>query len=254
MLILRHTLTLCIALLFAHPVSADALKDMQTALNKLTGQTPVTALVSAKVMFQQGDGGNAITREGEAFVRVSDDNSGMNFYYTPETLQSMTKEKKARSHNAEADTPTLIAINELQPATIQHSLSATNDLLRLIESSQYEGFTEESYNDKPARKLRFSFGLEKLSQREKKYVKKYTSEVLVWIDDTGTPIASHTYSRFSGSAFIFIRFSSSADEIRHYQRQDDRLLTLYSKRESEISGAGEYAVNHFEYTLTPLGQ
>lgn len=254
MLILRHPLIVFTALLFANTAGADALDEMRLALNELAGQSPVTAQITAKVMFQQGDGGDATIREGEAFIRVSDNSSGMNFYYTPETLQLMTQEQQARGLNAEAETPTLNAINELQPATIQRSVSAADDLLRLIESSQYEGYVEDTFNDKPARKLTFSFGLEKLSQREKKYVKKYTSEVLIWIDEAGTPLASHMYSRFSGSAFIFIRFSSSADEVRHYQRHDDRLLTLYSKRESEISGAGEHAVNHFEYTLTPLGQ
>lgn len=249
-----RTIVFVIALMASSgQVYAEALTEMTATLEQLAGKASITAQIQTQVTRQLGEGEEAHIREGEASVRVVANKSGLRLYYTPEILQTMSDEQQLRTQDADADTPVLTAIDELQPVALKHMLSAAENLLWLVESSQYQGWQEDRYEGRALRKLTFSFGLERLSEREKKYVKKYKSQVHVWIDEAGIPVASHHVSRLSGSAFIIIRFKSSTDEIRRYQRYDDRLLMNYRRQDSDSSGAGERSVHHIEHSLSIIG-
>ena len=242
------------ALLVAASASrAGVLEEMTDSLRALAAGSEITAHIEARVRRQLGEDEDADIRKGEAGVRVHEDHSGLRFYYTPELLDKMKAEQQQQTHNPDTDTPVLTAINELQPVAVSRMLSASEDLMWLVESSRYEGWQEETFEGQTLRKLTFSFGLERLSQREKKYVKKYQSKVHVWIDDNGLPVASHHFSRLSGSAFIIIRFKSTSDEFRRYRRHDDRLLISHRQYATEASGAGEYSAFESEHQLSVIG-
>lgn len=251
---LRLCLWLFTLLLAATHVRADALDEMLHRLQDLIGQTPVTAHLQAKVKHQLGKDEDANIRAGEASVRVHQNNSGLRFYYSPELLAQMAHEQEQHAQDPDVQTPVLTAIDELQPVAVKRMLSATSSLLRLVESSHYEGVQMDSFAGEPARRLTFSYGLERVSEREKKYVKKYQSQVHVWIDAQGTPLASHHFTRLSGSAFIIIRFKSSTDDYRHYQRYGDRLLLQQRTYASSASGAGEFSAFNSEQQLSLIGR
>ena len=251
--VIPRFLLAAVCLAAASTSAAEALDELLGRLQTLTASTEVTAHITTQVRHQLGEEDEANIRQGEASVRVHQDSSGLRFYYTPELLAQMNSEQQQQTRDPDAQTPVLTAIDELQPVAVSRMLSAAENLMWLVESSQYEGSQAETLDGKPVRKLTFSFGLERLSQRDKKYVKKYQSEVHVWIDDTGTPVASHHFSRLSGSAFIIIRFKSTSDEHRRYHRHADRLLITHRTFSTEASGAGEYSAFDSEHQLSVIG-
>ena len=228
----------------------DGLRELEVALSYLDARSGVSATLSVDVVRHQGEDEEKTTRRGAAEVLLQDSDEGLFLHYSPVTLALMDEERWRRERDTEAETPTLNAIDELSPGAAHRALSAAPGLLRQIHSGEYQGETTGTFDGQAARRLHFTFGLERLSEREKKYVKKYTSDLYVWLNQDALPIASELRSRFSGSAFIIIRFASSTDEVYRYQVVGDRLLVSHSLQTSEISGAGERAAHSIEHRLT----
>ncbi|MDO8312563.1 MAG: hypothetical protein Q7T25_11550 [Sideroxyarcus sp.] len=173
---------------------------------------------------------------GQVSVLLEDGARGMQMLYSKEVLLRAESEARAKTKDSRKKTPTVLGLSELSTAEVRPMIAPVADLLRQIEEGSFKGEKLDTYNGKPARLLSFEFGIDKLTERERKYVKKLDSTLELWIAADGTPLASRFRWIGSGRAFLVVSFEQRADENSVFGLAGDRLLTL--RRESKLSSAG----------------
>jgi hypothetical protein len=89
------------------------------------------------------------------------------------------------------------------------------------------------------RALTFEMPMSSLSTREKKYAKKFSSVLDVWIGADGMPLASRLRQAMSGRAFVVVSFDSVQEEDSVYGVVAERLLAVRKETRGHASGAGE---------------
>jgi hypothetical protein len=243
-------LTLALAGLLAGAAHADGLADLKAALGRLPGQTPVKAQLEVKTWSRSGEGKEAQEHSGLASVAVEDGARGLQVLYAKDMLGRVEQEERAASKDPnKAKTPTLQALREMRSTELNPMLSAAASLARDIDEASFSGEKADSYNGKPARLLSFAYSVDKLSDKDRKYVKNFESVLEVWIAADGTPLASRRRDNVSGRAFVVVSFEAKSEEERVYQQVGDRLLTLRRESHSSSSGAGEKSESRVVKTL-----
>jgi hypothetical protein len=217
----------------------DGLTDLRTALTRLHGQTPLKALLEINSWRRQGEGKELIEDHGQAKVSFEDGDRGLQVLFSKDMLSRMDSEEREKLKNPNAKTPTLFGLREIESAELPPMISATEALSRMMDEAVFKSEKEDSYNGKPARLLRFQFGIEKLSERDRKYVKQFENNFDIWIDANGIPLASRMHQNASGRAFIVVGFESTNDEECVYGHFGDRLVTVRKESKSSSTGAGE---------------
>lgn len=215
---------------------ADGLNDLKTALARLQGQTPVKALVEAKTWNRQGEGKEAEETHGLASVSVEETPRGLQVLYSKDMLTKLELEERQREADKKAKTPTLSALSEVNSSSLRPMISAAGGLSRSLEKANFKSEKMDAYNGKPARLLSFDLSMDKLGEKERKYMKKLDGQIQVWIAADGTPLASKTSQVVSGRAFVLISFEMKSEEEWVYATVGDRLVAL--KKESKNSGSG----------------
>lgn len=232
--------------MFVFPVSvlANGLSDLQSALQREQGQTPIKGVLEAKVRRIQGGGKDADEQQGEVSLFLEETTDGMRLRYAAETLSRLDSENGARVRDAKAKTPTLLAVDMVGYRDIRAVTGAGQALARLLQRSTLISEKEEAWNGKPARLLHFSMGMPSLSERERQYVKKYTGTLDVWIGPDGTPLASRSRQTFGGRAFLVVTFEQNYDEDCTYALIGDRLVATHRETNNSGSGGGETGEGH----------
>jgi hypothetical protein len=215
---------------------ADGLSDLKTALARLQGQTPLKAVVEAKTWNRQGEGKELEETHGAASVSVEESARGLHVLYSKEMLAKLEAEERLKEKDSKAKTPTLSALNEVNSSALRPMISAAGSLTRSMEKATYKSEKLDSFNGKPARLLSFELSIDKLSEKDRKYMKKFDGHLDIWIAADGTPLASRQTQAISGRAFVVISFEMKNEEEWIYSTLGDRLIAL--KKESKNSGSG----------------
>ncbi|MDN3578046.1 hypothetical protein QWZ03_14860 [Chitinimonas viridis] len=231
---------------------ADGLADLKAALSRLQGQMPLKAALEIKTSSRQGDGKEAEDRQGQASLTLEDSSRGLQLLYGKDILTRAENEQRANSKDKNSKTPTLYALRALDFTELRSMTSAATALAREIEDSTYKGETADTYNGKPARKLTFEKTIDKLAERDRKYVKDFEGRLTIWIATDGTPLASTMRLNLSGRAFIVVSFEQQSDEDRSYSVVGDRLVLIRKEEKNRSSGAGERQENKSSMVLQPL--
>lgn len=218
---------------------ADGLSVLKEALARYAATTPVKGLAEAKTWKRDGEGKEAEEKSGQASVAIDESAQGLRVHYARDTLTRLTAEEQARERDAKAKTPILSGLSALNTAELRQLANAAPALSRLLEKSVFKSEREEAWNGKPARLLHFDLGIGALSEKDRKYVKKYDGSLDVWIAQDGTPLASRTHQSLSGRAYVVISLDMTYDEEVVYAPQGDRLLATRKDTRSKGSGAGE---------------
>ncbi len=244
-----HSLIATTALV-ATSAHADGLSDLKGALSRLGGQTPVKAQLEVKTWQRSGEGKEAQERNGQASISMEDGARGLQVLYARELLARVEQEERAGAKDPnKAKTPTLLALREMRSTELNPLLSSAATLARDIEEASFKGEKADNYNGKPARQLTFEYSVDKLSDKDRKYVKNFESVLDVWIAADGTPLASKRRDNVSGRAFVVVSFESKSEDERVYTQVGDRLLTVRRESRSNTSGAGEKTENRIVKTL-----
>jgi len=236
---MRTMLMAATLLLAAGAARADALADMKAALARASVDTPIRAMVETRSWHKMGEGKEAEEESGHASVLVEDDERGLSVVHDKEILARMERELRARARNPNSKTPTLSALDDASAREILVLTSAAEALLRAIERGEFKGERADNYQGKPARALRFEMPITTLSDRERKYAKKFVSVLDVWIGADGMPLASRLQQSASGRAFIVISFEFDNQEEKVFAVAGGRLLTVRRETRSHFSGPGE---------------
>lgn len=215
---------------------ADGLADLKSALGRLQGQTPLKAVVEAKTWNRQGEGKEAEETHGLASVSVEESPRGLQVLYSKDMLSKLENEERQKEKDKKAKTPTLSALSEVNSSSLRPMISAASGLSRTLERANFKGEKADDYNGKPARLLNFEMSMDKLSEKERKYMKKFDGQINVWIAADGTPLASKSSQTVTGRALVVISFEMKSEEEWVYTTVGDRLVAL--KKESKNSGSG----------------
>lgn len=215
---------------------ADGLSDLKTALGRLQGQTPLKAVVEAKTWNRQGEGKELEETHGAASVSVEESARGLHVLYSKEMLAKLEAEERLKEKDSKAKTPTLSALNEVNSSALRPMISAAGSLTRSMEKATYKSERPDNFNGKPARLISFELSIDKLSEKDRKYMKKFDGHLDIWIAADGTPLASRQTQAISGRAFVVISFEMKNEEEWIYSTLGDRLIAL--KKESKNSGSG----------------
>ena len=230
---------------------ADGLADLKSALTRLQGQTPLKAVLEISRSSRQGEGKDMEETISKAAVTLEDGARGLQVLYGKDLLARVEAEANAKEKDAKAKTPTLSALGDIGAGEVRPMILAAGTLARRMEKAVFKSEVVQAYAGKPARLLSFEFPLESLPERDRKYVKKYEGSLDIWIAADGTPLASHSKDKVSGSAYVVISFESNNDEQSVYSVVGQRLITVHKEAKSSGSGAGEKGESHVIKTLTP---
>ncbi|MCX7219173.1 MAG: hypothetical protein NTY70_09610 [Burkholderiales bacterium] len=170
------------------PARADGLADLKAALSRLQGQSPLKATIELKSVRRLGEGKELEESSAHASLSVEDGARGMQVFYSKETLMRAESEARAKGKDPKNKTPTVTALSELSTAELRPMVAAVLGLSRQIEEGVFKGEKLDTYNGKPARLLSFEFSMDRLTERERKYVKKMESTLDLWIAADGTPL------------------------------------------------------------------
>lgn len=226
-------------LLTAGAARADGLADLKAALAKAGGAAPLRMQVETRVMRKLGEGKEADEESGQAGVLLDAGARGMAVTYGSATLAKVQTELRARSKNPNSKTPTLKALEEIDMRELVGLSFAAQALGRSIERATFKGERAEAWQGKPARLLTFESPVTTLSDRERKYAKKFESVLQVWIGADGTPLASRNRTAISGRAFVVVSFESTSTEDRVFSAVGDYLLVTRKESHLVSAGAGE---------------
>ncbi|MBY0572222.1 MAG: hypothetical protein K2P84_00950 [Undibacterium sp.] len=238
--------------LTAGSAQADGLGDLKAALSRLQGHVPIKAVVEAKTWNRQGEGKEVEETQGKASVKVEEGQAGLQVSYSRDLLNTLEAEERAKEKDSKAKTPTLAALGEVNSSSLRPLISASASLTRSLEKANFKSEKVDTYNGKPARLLSFELSIDKLSEKERKYLKKFEGSVSVWIDADGTPLASRYSQSLSARAFLVVSFESKNDEEWAYTTVGDRLVALRREVKSSGAGMGEKSENKVTKSLQVL--
>ena len=226
-------------LLAAGGARADGLADLKAALARAGGTTPLKAQVETRTWRKLGEGKDADEENGQASVTVEESAHGLGVTYSRPTLARIEGELRARGKNPNSKAPTLTALAELDTREMLALTSAAGVLTRRIERDTCKGERADSWQGKPARLLTFEAPITSLSERERKYAKKFLSLLEIWIGADGTPLASRERMTMSGRAFVVVSFDATHEEDSVFGAVGDHLLVSRRESHDNSSGAGE---------------
>lgn len=232
------TLITSIFTLSSFNVSANGLTDLQSSLMKLTGNTPISAVVESAYTEKRGKKKKQKTRKGLIQVNLTEDNQGLKLIYSNETIKKLELEAEQKEQDEDANTPTLNAVNGVGVAEMSSMLSAAPNLLRTLKKATFINEEIVTHNEVDVRQLNFSLPLEAIIDNKEvhEYVDEFQSEFSVLINKSGVPIESSITFTGSGSAYIFFSMDLTQTNRFTYKLINNRLVnikkTFQSKRSS----------------------
>ncbi|MFZ6752325.1 hypothetical protein ACO0KY_03030 [Undibacterium sp. Dicai25W] len=218
---------------------ADGITDLKAALAKLQGNASLKAVLEAKSWNRQGEGKDAEEMQSVVSVSVEDSARGMQVLYSKDLLSRLQAEEQAKQKDPKAKMALSKALKEFNSTELRPLLSAAAGLSSRLETAIFKSEKNDTFNNKPARLLSFDIPVEHLSEKDRKYIKKYESKLDIWIDSDGTPLASRSSEVASGRAFVVVSFDVKEDENLVYGLVGDRLVVLKKEWKNLSSGAGE---------------
>ena len=233
---------------------ANVLDDVKQALAHSQPSAPFSAKVNASIKTLNKEDDDQKTTEGSAYFFIEQGPSGLAIRYTPELLASIEKETQAKKQNAQTPTPTTQAMNRFNYTEFNILLNPVKDIEDDLHKANFIKEETTIYDGKAARLLHFKIPLEKLSEEERKNLKKYDTDYQLWIDEQGTPLASHATGKGSGRVALVIGFEFHFDVRKTYIKSGERLLVSNLESTSGSSGAGMNNNEDIKATLTLLNQ
>jgi len=244
-------LTTCLlAPLLSH---ADGLADLKAALPRLASAQPIKAQLSVKTQSRDGDGNDATVDHGAASIWVEDDAQGLRTQIGADLLAKLRAEDVAHEQDANAPTPTSLALQQLDARDVRSLTSAADTLGRILARAGFKQESSTTLNGQPARLLTFDLGPGPLRERQQKYVKKVEGGLQVWIAADGTPLEARSKLKISGRAFVFISFESTQTDRLVFARTGDRLIVVTREQAQSSSGGGEKGDSTTSYVLQVKG-
>ena len=245
-----------LALMFAVSVCAqptlayaDGLSDMKAALLRLQGETPINAEVEAKTWNRQGSGKNTEEHDGLISVTVEDNQHGFSVLLSKDLLTKLEAEERAKEKDKKARTPTLAALRAASVTSLRPLVSAANSITSMIEGTVFKAERMDSFDGKPVRMLSFEYGIDSLPELGRKYVKRVSGSLDIWVAADGTPLASRNVLDLHGRAFLVATFDTKNSDEKVYNVIGDRLVIVKHETTDSSTAMGHKGENRGSSTV-----
>ncbi len=209
-----------------NPVYADGLQDLKLALASLDSKTEIQGLVRNHIERVRGEGKDEVIKSGMAEVAVSDGEEGLKITYDNATLIKLDEESKAKAKDENADTPTMMAFDDLGAIAVRNIFSSVAELEKRLSQSDFIEETEIEFEGKRARKLMFELPLEAIitEKATRDYVDRFEGSYEIIIDDFGYPLQSQISFSGKGRAYVVLTVRIDSTSSTRYQVIGDRLV------------------------------
>lgn len=231
---------------------ADGLSDLKNALSRFDDQTPFKAQIHAVINSTNTEGNDKIHKEGSIEFQIQQDANGLQILYGNNLLQQIDNETREKKTNPTAKTPTTEAINRFNYTKLSALLHPVHNLEQDLNKAVFKSEESTTFQGKAARLLHFTIPLKNLTAEESKNLKHFKTDLKIWIDENGSPLASHSKGKASGRAMLVIGFEFHFDVHKTYGTIGNRLLTTQLDDSNGGSGAGFSGDETVKATLTPL--
>lgn len=232
------TLSFGMILFFSQCSLADGLSDLKQALNGFTQSAAFTAQITASIKNHNEEDDEITTKTGETEFSVEQNQTGLEIRYPTAILDAIDKEIDAKKHDPKAQAPRTEAMNRFNYQQMVILLNPVQEMENDLQKATLVKEENILYQGKPARLLHLRIDLEKLSQEERKNLKKFKTDFKIWIDEKGVPLASHSKGKGSGRFALVIGFEFHFDVEKTYTVHNNRLLVTQLKSSSSNSGGG----------------
>lgn len=229
---------LLVTAIFSTSSHADGLNDLHKALNNLKQTSPFNAQVNASLKRGNADETDKTNNEGHTQFTLEQNQSGLQISYPNELLASIDKETEHKKQNPQTPTPTTDAMNRFKYAEFSILFNPVRDIEEDLRKATLVKEETVAYQGQAARLLHLQIPLEKLSEDERKNLKKYQTDLKIWINEQGIPLASHSTGKGSGRFALVISFEFYFDVEKSYITNGDRLLVSKLTSTSNSNGAG----------------
>jgi len=230
---------------------ADGLSDLKSALARLPAQSPFKATLDVRTLESHGEGKDLDEKTGQADLWLEDGPRGLRLVLPRETLARLDAESRAQGRDPKTKTPTMLALAKFESADAPPMVAAGSQIERVLDEGQFRGERVDTWQGRPARLLSFALPATRLTDVQRKYVKKFDGSFDLWIAADGTPLGSATRESGAGRAFVVISFEAHQDEDCSYGVVGDRLVALRREQHNYSSGAGERGEIRIVKTLQP---
>jgi hypothetical protein len=223
---------------------------------KSAGRYPATQPIQATVrldtwMEESFKHQQPTTHHASVEVGVEQTREALHTIWPASALKDAGEETKRNDKAQGAETPTRKAIQDLDPARIQHLLNQESILEELVQGATLREESTTQRDGLPTRLKVFSFK-PRLSPYDATYLRQATGLLRLWTLEDGTPLVSEsTVEYFGKTSRFFGRIQSTTKVETHYQIVRDRLIV--SRRSVEefrsTSDGAEVTKSKLEFVL-----
>ncbi|BDX07188.1 hypothetical protein [Planctobacterium marinum] len=223
---------------------ANSLEKLQARLAQLEGNSPITAQFGNQIENIRGEGKEQRIRTGEASLTLSDDGSGLQVHYSQSLLTKVEQEQQAKADDEDVNTPTMMALENLDAIDFQNMISAGPRLQRFLARSTYVGVQESEEPVAGETVLQFDLPLEVIidDKKTREYVNKFEGQFFITVAEDGTPLRSNISFHGKGRAWVLMSISAWLERETQYQLSGDRLLQV------SRNGKGGFSTSFFPDT------
>jgi hypothetical protein len=233
---MRRTLFLALACLslLTSPLAADGLAELKAKLTTLQGGDAIRATLDHQSWSQSVEDKKPKVTQGRVNAQVEDGPQGLRMSLSRGLINQATQERRAQNADPEKTSPIRSALQGVDPLEIADLLNHAETLIQELNSAQ---LLEETPDGKGGRILKLKL-TPKMSESERKHIKKQEVTVTLTLNAEGLPIASESSISMKGSFFL-ISFEMSEKRRTTYSRIGNRLVATRLEKENSSSGAGQ---------------
>lgn len=221
---------------------ADGISDLRAALTRLQGHDPIRAEVELNLWKRKADGGSTVVTQGQCHASIEDGAGGITLRLSAALRDQAQREDLERVKHPDLPAPKGDCMDEMGSRRVPEYLGYAPALLRVLEQSHLEKEEPATLGDKPARLLRFR-SEPSLPSSIKKQLNRLDTDVRIWIDQDGSPLAADINYSYKGSKML-IGFSGGHKQHIELKPQRERLLVVQDDVEEHFQGFGQDTQSH----------
>lgn len=228
---------LVLLLFLAFPLAADPIADVRTALGRLTAREPVRATLELQHNVATEGKFDNDKYAGKVTVELEGSAKGLHIVIPRPLLDQLTREQLAESRNPALSSPSVRALQEVDPVDTSDALDFAPTLLRLLDGGKVLSDAAGTWQGKPARVLVVRVS-DRLDADDAKRVKVAENKLTLWVGADLVPLAAeHVFS----AKFSVLVFKAEMKEKKswHLARAADRLIRARYESTQSSSGMGQ---------------
>jgi len=220
-------------------------------LQKLDNKNTVKALINRTTENTTNNGDDVISSKVSVEIEAEFKQGSIIIHYPQDLLERIDKEKRANEKDPDSPMPVRTAAESINISEIQNLIDVNEVLIRQLKTAKLVNQKDSRYKEQDAVLLEFDVP-PNMSKQQKKYIKKFSSKLKLWLNENGLPLASEMHLTLKGRAFMVVSFQLENSETIEYKVYQNRLLSVLKESYSKNSGTSESGETRSLTTLSVL--